>query len=255
MFQALVGRLQRRPSPDSLRIVTWNCRGALHRKLDALLELRPDVAIVQECAFPERWRDSRISCVSWNGNMARKGVAIITFGGGDLVPYISRENDIQYVVPAVVNSVREFGMLGVWTKKGVSGKSAYLGQLDLAIDEYNEFLKRSPCVVAGDLNSNANFYPAGKRNYHLEVVEKLSELGMVSAYHLYHGCKPGSEWHDTHRHNLGGTFHLDYCFIPTDWAPFLKRVRVGGKQWFDLSDHKPVIIDLSFPARPNQDPD
>jgi hypothetical protein len=49
--------IQRRASGrnfDSLQIVTWNCGGGLHRKLDHPLALEPDLAIVQEACLPER---------------------------------------------------------------------------------------------------------------------------------------------------------------------------------------------------------
>ena len=37
-----------------MRIVAWNCNRALHRKIDALMTLRPDVAVISEAAKPER---------------------------------------------------------------------------------------------------------------------------------------------------------------------------------------------------------
>ncbi len=37
-----------------MRLVAWNCAMALHRKFEALLRLRPDVAVIAECAEPGR---------------------------------------------------------------------------------------------------------------------------------------------------------------------------------------------------------
>ena len=37
-----------------MRLVAWNCAMALHRKFEALLSLRPDVAVIAECAEPGR---------------------------------------------------------------------------------------------------------------------------------------------------------------------------------------------------------
>lgn len=37
-----------------MRIVAWNSNRALHRKIDALMTLRPDVAVISEAAKPER---------------------------------------------------------------------------------------------------------------------------------------------------------------------------------------------------------
>ena len=36
-----------------MRIVAWNCAKAFHNKIDRLLALQPDVAVVSECADPE----------------------------------------------------------------------------------------------------------------------------------------------------------------------------------------------------------
>ena len=33
-----------------MRIISWNCGSGFHRKIEALLALAPDVAVVQECA-------------------------------------------------------------------------------------------------------------------------------------------------------------------------------------------------------------
>ena len=35
-----------------MRIVAWNCAKALHKKFDPLLALRPDIAVISECAEP-----------------------------------------------------------------------------------------------------------------------------------------------------------------------------------------------------------
>src|SRR5262245_9106957 len=37
-----------------MRLATWNCSMALHRKFDAMLGLQPDIAIICECAEPKR---------------------------------------------------------------------------------------------------------------------------------------------------------------------------------------------------------
>ena len=34
-----------------MRLVAWNCNMALQRKFDAVLSLRPDVAVIAECAL------------------------------------------------------------------------------------------------------------------------------------------------------------------------------------------------------------
>ena len=63
-----------------MRLVAWNCNMALHRKLDALRRLRPDVAVVSECAKPqvvaERAGVENLGADSvWIGRNQHKGLA------------------------------------------------------------------------------------------------------------------------------------------------------------------------------------
>lgn len=37
----------------AMRLVVWNCNMALPRKWDALMALRPNIAVISECANPE----------------------------------------------------------------------------------------------------------------------------------------------------------------------------------------------------------
>lgn len=57
-----------------MRVVTWNCCMALHRKFDALLRLQPDIAIICECAEPKRLAASGLNGLSsepvWIGHLA-----------------------------------------------------------------------------------------------------------------------------------------------------------------------------------------
>jgi hypothetical protein len=61
-----------------MRIVTWNCQIGLDKKMDALLSLGPDVAVVPECseesvnAFQQRGLSTL-----WFGSNPNKGVGIM----------------------------------------------------------------------------------------------------------------------------------------------------------------------------------
>ena len=35
-----------------MRLIFWNCNMALHRKFDAVADLKPDIAVISECADP-----------------------------------------------------------------------------------------------------------------------------------------------------------------------------------------------------------
>jgi len=47
-----------------MRLLIWNCAMALHRKFDAMLRLRPDVAVVCECAQLPRLSLEGLSALS-----------------------------------------------------------------------------------------------------------------------------------------------------------------------------------------------
>ena len=69
-----------------MRLVTWNCNMALHRKLEALRSLAPDVAVLCECARPdivaERAGLASLGADSvWIGTNDHKGLAVLGFNG------------------------------------------------------------------------------------------------------------------------------------------------------------------------------
>ena len=69
-----------------MRLIAWNCNMALHRKVEALLALRPDIAVISECAEPERLsRFSKIDWIEgnpvWIGRQPTKGLAVFAFNG------------------------------------------------------------------------------------------------------------------------------------------------------------------------------
>ena len=69
-----------------MRIVAWNRAGGLHRKLGPLLKLKPDIAVVSECAEPEVLeRKGGLPAFSappvWTGDDLNRGLAVFFFNG------------------------------------------------------------------------------------------------------------------------------------------------------------------------------
>ena len=69
-----------------MRLVAWNCNMALHRKIDALRRLAPDIAVISECASPERLHalgalDGVSGDPIWIGDNPYKGLAVFAFNG------------------------------------------------------------------------------------------------------------------------------------------------------------------------------
>ena len=58
-----------------MRIITWNCNGQLGHKLEALLALSPDVAIIQEC---EKELTIPVGFTfAWAGVLPAKGLGVL----------------------------------------------------------------------------------------------------------------------------------------------------------------------------------
>jgi endonuclease/exonuclease/phosphatase family metal-dependent hydrolase len=147
-------------------------------------------------------------------------------------------------LPCTVRGGLSFNVLVVWAKQWDS-RPAYARAVVRGLSAYAAFIRSAPTIVLGDFNSNPRFGRSDLEWFHL-----LDDLGLVSAYHLHTGEAPGRERRSTyfHRATGGEPYHIDFCFIPKAWGSKLARVDVGGKNtWWALSDHVPLIVDLTLP--------
>src|SRR4051812_41111451 len=96
-----------KPGDVRVKLVTWNCRGAFHRKHEAIMSLEPDVLIVQECVSPERLQttaaDFVYSAADWIGQPSAKGLAVFTFGSWTLDRDASWNPDMPMFLPLRVD--------------------------------------------------------------------------------------------------------------------------------------------------------
>jgi hypothetical protein len=153
-----------------MRIVAWNCNMALDRKVDVLLDLAPDIAIVCECAEPERLRlRSRSSWIQgepvWIGRNPHKGLAVFAFNGYAVRLAESYHPALRYIAPVHIGGPTECNLLAVWAQNASAGgiRKHQLGPLRRALSRYKGFLGERPAVIAGDLNSNTIWDKPGWR--------------------------------------------------------------------------------------------
>jgi exodeoxyribonuclease III len=243
-----------------MRIVAWNCNMALDRKIEVLLALKPDIAIVSECAEPDRLRFRRKpdwveSKPVWIGRNPHKGLAVFGFNG-----YAARIAEIyeprfRYIAPVRISGPVDCNLLAVWAQNASAGitRKRQAGPLRRALAKYKEFISAGPGILAGDLNNNVIWDKPGWRNNHNLAVAALASLGLLSAYHEFHGEQQGGEsrptlyWRD--RRKDGPTYHIDYVFLPDPWIRKVKELRLGRfEDWCGagLSDHVPVIVDVGL---------
>lgn len=241
-----------------MRIVAWNCNMALDRKLGALLDTEPDIAIISECAAPARLRtrvrlDGLRHDLVWIGQNSNKGLAVFAFNGYTARLAKPYYRALHYVAPVHISGPVECNVLGVWAQNASGGvvRKDQPGPLQSALRRYRKFLVGSPSVVAGDLNSNAIWDKPGWQLNHTTTVETLKRLGLVSAYHATRGERHGREtaptifWRD--RTKDGPTYHIDYVFLPERWIAQVRRLTLGTfENWCGtgLSDHVPIIVDI-----------
>ena len=184
-----------------MRIVAWNCNMALHRKLAALLALRPDVAVLSECASPERLAErlgaAGLGCEPvWIGANRDKGLAVLAFNGyrARLAEEAYRRS-LRFIAPIRIEGPLRFNLLAVWAQNFSDGirRKRQPGPLRLALTrDYRAFLGEGPAIVAGDFNNNIFWDRPGYLINHSHTVSLLENYGLVSAYHHARGEAQGA---------------------------------------------------------------
>ena len=91
---------------------------ALHRKAEALLALRPDIAVISECAEPDRL--FRMGCSTWIenepvwiGRHATKGLAVFTFNDYRARLSESYWPNLRYIAPVHIRGPASFNLLAI----------------------------------------------------------------------------------------------------------------------------------------------
>jgi len=192
----------------------------------------------------------------WIGANRDKGLAVLAFNG-----YHARLADdayrrsLRFIAPGRIEGPLRFNLLAVWAQNFSDGirRKRQPGPLRLALTrDYRAFLGQGPAIVAGDFNNNIFWDRPGYLINHSHTVALLERYGLVSAYHHARGESQGAEteptlyWRD--RLKDGPTYHIDYVFLPRDWAADIREMSVGGfDEWCGagLSDHVPLLVEVA----------
>lgn len=239
-----------------MRIVSWNCNGALRKKYHLLDQIRADIYVIQECENPatsndhdyQSWSDNYL----WTGTSKNKGIGVFAREGIklNLIDWSNsyQGHEVRNFLSCRVND--SFDLLAVWLHQNNSPNFGYIGQFWKYLQINKE--KMTNTIIAGDFNSNVRWDQWDRWWNHSDVVRELNEIGIVSLYHRYFNEIQGRESKPTfylHR-SLVKPYHIDYCFAPKRMADKLTSLLVETfDDWIQVSDHVPMVITFDLNQR------
>jgi exodeoxyribonuclease-3 len=249
-----------------MKIVTWNCNGALRKKLSELEALDADLLIIQECEDPAAstpaYRDWAGNYL-WKGLSKNKGIGIFPrknhrvaeagWNGSYQISSLGtksaaaswRSDELELFLPFTLND--EYSILGVWTKGNDEKVFGYIGQFWKYVQIHKTKLASPKTLVLGDFNSNAIWDQPDRWWNHSDVVAELEEIGIHSVYHSSRSERQGSEKSPTLflQRNTKKPYHVDYAFASSDLLHHCQMDVGGLDTWLHISDHMPLIVEFN----------
>lgn len=233
-----------------MKIVSWNCNGALRKKIHLLDALKADIFVIQECESPEtstseykNWAQNYL----WVGSTKHKGIGIFAKPSISLTKLEWDNGETELFLPCSIN--QKINLVAVWTKKSKSQNLHYIGQLWRYIKTNETYLLNDPTIICGDFNSNTCWDKKGRIWNHSEVVRDLANLGMNSLYHILQKENQGNESNPTlyMQRKLEKPYHIDYAFLSKELINHDSTFEIGTPSlWLEYSDHMPITFTISL---------
>ena len=236
-----------------MKILTWNCNGALRKKFEILLDFNADINIIQECENPaetkhleyNNWAENYL----WIGDSKNKGIGIFAKKEIKLKKLNwsdkFKDHKVKYFLPCSTNG--NFNLLAVWTHSNKSPTFGYIGQLWKYLQVNKQNLNES--LIIGDFNSNKIWDKWDRWWNHSDVVNELKEIGIESLYHKINNEEQGEETKPTFflQRKLEKPYHIDYVFGSSYFSKNLKEFNIGKiENWLEISDHLPIMCEFNL---------
>lgn len=232
-----------------MKIVTWNSQSKFAENFKEIKKQNADIYVIQECENPqitksEEYRDFASNSI-WVGDNKNYGLGI--FAGDDVkLDLVDLDNaGLRYFIPVRVND--DFNLLGIWTNPDMEGNKVVYYPKE--VTRYYELHKDSgffnqDMIMCGDFNCDVSLVNKthGKNVY--EMMDRLSEVGLVDVYHYLNDEVQGEESKATFfmNRNLKKPFHLDHVFAAHDK---IKDLQIPEPEhWMNFSDHVPIIFEI-----------
>ncbi|HLZ55879.1 MAG TPA: endonuclease/exonuclease/phosphatase family protein [Ktedonosporobacter sp.] len=227
-----------------MRIVSWNCNMGFAKKREVVMDLRPDIVILQECSFKDIER-TEAPFKHWVGFNKHKGLAIIGFADHEYHIDGSYAEEWPWFIPLRIDDV-PLHIVGIWACV-INQRMRYVRVTHKAVDHYATFLSLQNAMIIGDFNSNTIWDTNHRQLSHSKLVEKLDGIGLVSVYHTLRGEIQGKELTPTQfmYRNISKPYHLDFVFVSKTLSCSCELSIGEPSEWISRSDHMPLILTVS----------
>lgn len=238
-----------------MRVATWNCRGGMRRKREALAALEADVLVVPEAQAgftPDSGQRMLFK------GAPSKGLGVLV-ADPNTVAISTADPGLPWLLALDIYRGRDqvLTALAMWTVREAGiRRPSYTAQAQQAITAWEQAAERegrdpwTRVVLLGDFNAS---FQGPSADQHADTVGSLHQHGMTSVHHYLTGTAHGSEIQQTLRWIAPGKvaqhYHCDYLWLSPDLQTKLRGGGIGTMaDWVQsgLSDHVPVWADLAI---------